>query len=126
MLPRMAPSGFDAALASADVVLDSLDWSGCNTLVTALDFGLPIVATPGRFMRGRHGAGLLSVLGLSHWVQRDEGAYIALASDLANDTGLRARFAAEVRDTRSHLYGVGSAAISALETFLIDSVVSAD
>ena len=126
LLPRLEPNRFDAALASADVVLDSLDWSGCNTLVTSLALGLPVVTTPGRFMRGRHGSALLSAIGLEHWIARDETAYVALASDLAQNHHLRARCVTEVQAARAQLYEAGSPTLSALETFLIRNVTPSD
>lgn len=65
-----------------DLMLDTLHWSGGNTSIDALASGLPIVTLPGRFMRGRQSAGMLTLLGLSHLVARDEADYVARAVEL--------------------------------------------
>lgn len=104
VLPRMTAEAFTAAMATADVVLDSLDWSGCNTLVEAVEAGLPIVTTPGRFMRARHGAALLSVMGLEDRVCRDADDYVATAVRLSRDPEARSAFAALIASRRSRLF----------------------
>ena len=45
------PGTFPGSLASADVILDPLHFSGGNTTFEALAMGTPIVTLPGTFMR---------------------------------------------------------------------------
>ena len=49
--------------AVCDAMLDTQRWSGGNTSLDALAAGLPIVTLPGRFMRGRQSAAMLSLAG---------------------------------------------------------------
>ena len=90
MLPRLTAARFHAALGLADVVLDSVGWSGCNSLLEALAHDLPIVTCPGQLMRGRHGAAILDLLGLAEIVTQNLEAYVALAARLGRDEGFRA------------------------------------
>src|SRR5947209_6421930 len=49
-LPRLAPDRFLAALGQCDVMLDSIGWSGCNSVLESLGDNLPIVAFEGEWM----------------------------------------------------------------------------
>ena len=53
---------------ACDVALDSLGFSGGNTSLDALVMGLPLVTSPGEFMRGRQSGAMLAALGLEHCV----------------------------------------------------------
>jgi protein O-GlcNAc transferase len=97
-LPRMDAAAFRATLALADVVLDTLHWSGGNTSLDALAVGAPIVTLPGEFMRGRQTAAMLRALNAEDGVARDHADYVARALAMARDGAHRAqireRFAA--------------------------------
>jgi predicted O-linked N-acetylglucosamine transferase (SPINDLY family) len=81
-LPRMTPDACLAAMGCADVVLDSLGWSGCNSLLDGLTHGLPVVTLPGPTMRSRHGAAILSLVGLDHLICPTLGEYVEVAAGL--------------------------------------------
>ena len=51
---------------ACDVALDSYAFSGGNTSLDALIMGLPLVTSPGEFMRGRQSSAMLTALGLEH------------------------------------------------------------
>lgn len=97
VLPRMDAGRFSELLGHADVVLDSVGWSGCNSLVEALAHARPIVTLPGGTMRSRHGAALLRAIGLGRHVCADEEAYVATAVALGQDPEKRAAMAAAIR-----------------------------
>jgi CRISPR-associated protein Csy1 len=84
-LPRMNPQAFRRALATADVVVDTLHWSGGNTSLDAVAAGAPIVTLPGRFMRGRQSAAMLALMGLTELVAESEDDYVRKAVAVAND-----------------------------------------
>src|SRR5262249_43377144 len=63
-LPRLAPERFTAAIGQCDVVLDSIGWSGCNSILESLAHDLPIVTLAGDFMRGRHATAILTMMGI--------------------------------------------------------------
>ena len=90
-LPRMDGAAFRRVLASVDVVLDTVHWSGGNTTLDALAAGTPVVALPGRFMRGRQTAAMLRALGLEELVADSAADYARIAVEAARD---RARNAA--------------------------------
>ena len=59
-LSRLKAESFVGTTAIADVFLDNLGWSGCNTTLESIPHGVPIVTLPGEFMRGRHSSAILS------------------------------------------------------------------
>jgi predicted O-linked N-acetylglucosamine transferase (SPINDLY family) len=90
VLPRLGPAEFFAMYRAADIYLDGHHWSGCNTTYEALSVGLPVVAWPGRMMRGRHSMAILRAAGLTETIAADEDSYVGLATRLAREAPWRA------------------------------------
>jgi len=88
-LPRMGAAEFRSALSLADVVLDTVHWSGGNTSLDAFAAGTPVVSLPGKYMRGRQTAGMLGLLDLSDLVAESEEHYVDLATRVAKDKAWR-------------------------------------
>ena len=111
-------AAFPALLRAADVFLDSIGWSGCNSTLEAVACDLPVVTTPTGLMRGRHSAAILACMGLAHRVAPDIDGYVENAVRLA-DAGERARFVTELHGGRSSVFR-DAAPVRALEDFLVD------
>lgn len=120
-LGRMSQAKFGAAMGTADVFLDSIGWSGCNSALESLPHNLPIVTVPGALMRGRHCAAILSVMGLGDTVAADIDDYVARAVSLARDPGARKAIAARIAANKHKLYS-DRAPVTALED-LIESAL---
>lgn len=119
--PWAAPSEFHEILTSADLFLDTLGFSGFNTVMQALECGLPVVSYRGRFMRGRLGTGILERLSLSDLVADTPRAYVDTVVSLAENSAARS----QVRDRlRRHLPRAyrDQSVIDALQEFLIGIV----
>ena len=121
MLPRMSKAQFMGALAQADVVLDSLEWSGCNSILETLSADLPVVTHAGELMRGRHAAAILRTIGVEETIAASVGDYVELAIRLAREPKRRARIAAAMAAGRSRLYE-DDRCVRALEAFLEQAV----
>ncbi len=78
ILPTTMQMGFAHRLAAADVSFDPPDWSGGNTTIEALLYGVPVVALPGPYMRGRHSLAFLKMANAEGLVAKDEDDYIDL------------------------------------------------
>ena len=124
-LDRLSQSKFVAAAGLSDVFLDSIGWSGCNSALESLPHSLPIVTLPGAFMRGRHSAAILQMMGVTETIAADVDDYVAIAARLANNPGerqaLRERMQANV-----HKVYRDRACVTALEDFLERAVRSGD
>jgi predicted O-linked N-acetylglucosamine transferase (SPINDLY family) len=87
-LPRAA---FLGLMRRADVYLDTIGFSGFNTLMQAVQVHLPAVTMEGRFMRGRLGSGILRRLGMPELIAETKTRYVDVAVALAEDAAYRMR-----------------------------------
>jgi predicted O-linked N-acetylglucosamine transferase (SPINDLY family) len=116
-LPRMSPDRFAAAIGQCDVVLDSIGWSGCNSILESLAHNLPIVTFAGDMMRGRHSAAILEMMGLRETIARSVEEYIEMAGSLGRDRARRAALSSQVAGHKHRVYR-DRQCVAALETFL--------
>lgn len=105
ILPQCSHDDYLRINAVCDAMLDTKRWSGGNTSLDALAMGLPIVTRPGRFMRGRQSAGMLSLAGLGDLVARDDDDYVRTAARLASEHDFHAAQASRTRDAAAMLFG---------------------
>jgi protein O-GlcNAc transferase len=84
-IPFTTPERFRSIVALADVVLDTLNWSGGNTSLDALSVGTPIVTLPGAFMRGRQSMAMLDALGVPDLIADTTDAFVSMALRVADD-----------------------------------------
>jgi protein O-GlcNAc transferase len=123
-LPRLAPDHFVAAIGQCDVVLDSIGWSGCNSILESLVHNLPIVTFAGAMMRGRHAASILEMMDVRRTTARTIDEYVSIAGILGRHRARRDALSAEIAD-KKHRILRDRACIAALETFLIEAVRNA-
>jgi len=98
LLPSLGLSDFRGLLSAADVMLDTLHWSGGSTTLDALFSGLPVVTLPGRFMRGRQSAAMLRIVGVEELIARDAQHYVEIALRVARQAGYREALASRIRE----------------------------
>ncbi|MFO1322736.1 MAG: tetratricopeptide repeat protein [Burkholderiales bacterium] len=104
MLAQRPHEDFLRVLGACDVMLDTLHWSGGNTSLDALACGLPIVTLPGRYMRGRQSAGMLTLMDIGELIARDDDDYVRIVAGLARDAGRRRAVSQRIRDARSRVF----------------------
>jgi predicted O-linked N-acetylglucosamine transferase (SPINDLY family) len=119
LMPWQSRASFFGLLRSADVYLDTIGFSGFNTLMQAVECRLPCVAFEGRFLRGRLGSGILRHLGLDELVATGVDAYIDLATRLAESSTYRAAFREKLGLAASRAYRDVSA-VDALARVLLE------
>lgn len=122
-LPQQPTARFAGLCRLADVFLDSVGWSGCNSTLESLAFGTPVVTLPGALMRGRHSAAILSRLGLTDTIAADADDYVALAVALGSDPARRAAWRARALE-RLPLVQDDPAPARGLAAFLEEAAVS--
>ncbi len=116
-VPPLDAAHYAGLNAAADVYLDSLEWSGGNTTLEAVAAGLPIVTLPGRLMRGRHSAAILTMMGMTETIARDKDDYVTIAVRLGTDRAWHRQIAAKIIGQRTRLYR-DTAPVRALEQLL--------
>lgn len=111
-----------AQYARVDVALDTFPYNGTTTTCEALWLGVPVVAMAGEAHRSRVGVSLLTAVGATEWIARDDAAYVAIAGNLARAgprdgaarRALRARVAASPLCDHAGLAGAMSASLRGL------------
>jgi predicted O-linked N-acetylglucosamine transferase (SPINDLY family) len=96
-LPIRSRSEYLRVNLACDVMVDSLHWSGGNTSLDALHAGLPVVTSPGRFMRGRQSMAMLQRLDCAELVADSPQQLAALAVEIAHDHSHRDALSARIR-----------------------------
>ena len=125
-LPALPHDRFMALNAHVDVLLDPVHFGGGNTMYEAMVYGTPIVAWPGRFMRGRiTTAGLrqLEVADAPIAGSLDDYAALALAlgRDASRRNALRQALAAAAKRKLYEDRGV----VREFEDFLVAALIAA-
>ncbi|WP_051013636.1 tetratricopeptide repeat protein [Pararhodospirillum photometricum] len=115
-LPWLDWRDYLALNGAGDVFLDSVEWSGGNTTLEALSRGVPPVTLPRGFMRGRHTAAMLSLMGLNELIARDLDDYVRIAVRLGQDSSWRRQMREAVVARRAHVFE-DNGAVRALEDF---------
>lgn len=103
-LPRMESGQFRRVLALADVVVDTVRWSGGNTSIDAFAAGVPVVTLPGKFMRARQTAGMLGMMDLPGLIASDAADYVRIAVDVARDGDRNAAMREAIAERRQVLF----------------------
>ena len=116
-LPRLAPDRFAAAIGQCDVVLDSIGWSGCNSILESLVHNVPIVTFAGEMMRGRHTAAILELMDISETTARTIDEYVSIAGVLGRTDARRTELSAKIANNKHRVYR-DRESITALEAFL--------
>jgi len=117
VLPRLDQQRFIAATSQADIFLDSLGWSGCNSMLESLPHDLPVVTMASDLMRGRHGVAILSMMGVTDTIAGSIDDYVATAVRLGRDPAWRGEMKARIAANKQRVYR-DRTCIVALEDFL--------
>jgi protein O-GlcNAc transferase len=104
-LPRLHAEAFAGVGAIADIFLDNIGWSGCNTTLESIAHHLPIVTLPSNLMRGRHSLAILKMIGVEETIAQNKAEYIQIAVHLGRDADDRKYIAQQIALNQHKLYG---------------------
>ena len=88
----------------ADIILDSLDWSGLNTSIDALNLNKPVITFPSNLMRGRHSYGILKILKINELITNSKKEYVDLALKLSTDFNLYKSIVDKIKTNKKILF----------------------
>ncbi|MEN9566628.1 MAG: hypothetical protein RLZZ69_1824, partial [Cyanobacteriota bacterium] len=120
-LPRLHTEAFAGVGAIADIFLDNIGWSGCNTTLESIAHHLPIVTLPSDLMRGRHTLAILKMIGVEATIAHTKDEYIKIAVHLGRDPDYRQHIAQQIALNQHKLYG-DLTPVRALEDFLLQII----
>jgi protein O-GlcNAc transferase len=118
VLPWQEGAAYYALMQRADILLDTIGFSGFNTAMQAMESGLPIVTRQGRFMRGRLASGILRSIGLEELIAMDEDHCVDLAVALVSDKNRRDAIRRRIEQRRDGLFNDVQAAHACQEHLL--------
>ena len=95
---------YHCLLRRADVMLDTIGFSGYNTAVQAIECGLPLVTREGRFLRGRLASGVLRCMNLQELIVQSKPDYVNLVVRLVTDRQYQTQIRHEIEQRRSVLF----------------------
>lgn len=115
---RLSAAQFAAAMRTADVFLDSVGWSGCNTTLEACAAALPVVTCRGETMRARHSAAIMEMMGMTECVVDTIDDYVTQAARMGMEPAWRMDVRKKMVERR-HRAWEDRACIEGLEAFLL-------
>lgn len=119
-LPRQSSDDFLRVVSLADVVLDTIHFSGGVTTLEVLSTGTPIVTLPGEFLRGRQTFACYQKMGMDDCIARDVADYVQRAVNLAGDREQQGEVRRKILASNGVLYE-NIAAVRELEQFLLQA-----
>jgi predicted O-linked N-acetylglucosamine transferase (SPINDLY family) len=120
-VPWQSPAAFHALLRRADVLLDTIGFSGYNGAIQAIECGLPVITCEGRFLRGRLASGILRRLDLAELIAPTTSDYVGLAARVVLDRDFRRAMCEAIVARRDRLFE-DLAPIREFEEFLVRSL----
>lgn len=96
-LPPLEFKNFLGLSLAADVLLDTVHYSGGNTSLEALALGAPVVTWPSGYMRGRWTYAVYRDMGIDDLVAADMDEYVDLAVRTATDKAWRDEVCGKIR-----------------------------
>ena len=84
-LSALEPDHFATVASLCDVGLDAFEWSGCNSALETLAQGTPIITCPGTFMRSRHTAAILEMIGCTESLASTPTEFVSTAVSLGQN-----------------------------------------
>lgn len=115
-VPPLNRQGYSALMKNADILLDTIGFSGANTALQAIGCGLPIITREGIFQRTRHASAILRTLGVEELIASTEEEYIDLIVKVSLNEDFRKHIRSKIKENVKLLYK-NKNSICALEDF---------
>jgi protein O-GlcNAc transferase len=117
VIPYLDRPRYFGLMKQATLMLDTLDFSGFNTAMQAIESGLPYLAFEGSFMRGRLASCIMRRMDMPELVATTYEEFARRAVELSVDTGRLKKLRSEITKRRAILFE-DTVPIRALEKFL--------
>ncbi len=103
-IPWQPMQRYCGLLKGATAMLDTIGFSGFNTAMQAIEYGLPVVAWEGEFLRGRLASAPLRQMAIPGLVAQDAARYAEIAASLCLDVDYRNDTRAAIQSRREALF----------------------
>ena len=115
--PQTSYKNYLNLINKSNIILDSLNWSGLNTSLEAINLDKPIITLPSNFMRGRHTYGILKILKLDELICNSKKEYVDLAIKLSENFSFRENTIQKIKKNKRLVFN-NKKTINFLENFL--------
>ena len=105
-----------ALMGCADLLLDTIGFSGFNTSAQAVRSGLPIITREGQFARTKAAGSILRTLGIEELITATEAEYIDLIEKIVLDRVWLNEIKCKIKEKENRLY-MDEDVVRALEDF---------
>ena len=115
-IPQQSRKGFSSIMKKANLLLDTIGFSGMNTAMQAIGCSLPIITRIGNFQRTRHASAILKTINLEELITNTEQEYIDLVEKIILDDEFKNTIQKKIKNNENLLYR-NKNVILALEDF---------
>ncbi len=98
LVGAMGMEDYLEAHCNVDILLDTFPYTGGTTTAFALWMGVPTVTLAGDTMISLQGVSMLTCVGLTDWVAKDETAFVEIAQRFSNDPEALERLRNQLRE----------------------------
>jgi protein O-GlcNAc transferase len=120
-LPFLEESYYSSLYRLTDIFLDPIGWSGCNSVLHAIAYNVPVVTFPGGLMRSRDASAILSMMDLHDCIAKSVEEYTAIAVKLGQNVDWRGAVSHTIAENKHRIYN-NRKSITGLEGFLEKAV----
>ena len=103
-IPRCSYQEFLCFIAQADIVLDSLSFSGFNTAIEALNLNKPVITLPGILMKQRLAYSVLKTISVYETIADSKKNYVDISIKLARDNEFRSLVIKKINSNKSKIF----------------------
>ena len=118
-VPQQSRKGFSTLMKNADILLDTIGFSGMNTAMQAIGCGLPIITREGQFQRTKHVSAILKTIEAEELIAQTEEEYIDLVEKFFFDQEFQNAIKLKIKNKENYLYR-NKSAIRELEDFFMN------
>lgn len=104
IIPRTDKHGMARLIYKADVILDTLHFSGGMTTFESLGVGTPVVTLPGDYMRSRVSMGIYKKMDMMHCVAENSEHYIEITKRLCLDNAFAKKVKIQIKEGHKKIF----------------------
>ena len=120
-IPYLDRTRWYGLMQKSTLMLDTVEFSGFNNALQAVEAGLPMLTREGRFMRGRLASSIMRRLDLPELIATTDESFIEMAVRLATDRDQLDRLRSLISGRRAILFN-DTAPVRGLERCLIEEI----
>lgn len=120
-LPFLEEAQYSSLYRITNIFLDPIEWSGCNSVLSAIANNIPVVTLPGPLMRSRDAYAILSMMELHDCIAKSVYEYREIAVQLGQNMHWQSAVSKKIAENKRRIYN-NRKSMAGLEDFLEKAV----